>query len=315
MTEAGAHEANGSLGVVLAALAGNLAIVVVKFVAFALTRSTAMLTEAIHSTVDSLDQVLLLVGQARARRPPDESHAFGYGMEAFFWSFIVALLIFGAGGAVSIWQGAHKLLSPQPMERPWINFVVLALCAVFEGSSFAVAYREFRRFMRGRRRSLPLWQFLTASKDPTLIATLLEDGAALAGLAIAALGVAGQSLLGLAWADGAASIAIGLLLVLVALFLANETRSLIAGEAAAPPIVEAVRQILNDDPNVEAVTDVSSLHLGPTQILIAITLRLRRGDGAASSLQNVAALEAAVRTADDRICSVYFRPEPPADEA
>jgi cation diffusion facilitator family transporter len=296
----------GSARVVLIALAGNLAIVIVKLVAWALTRSSAMLTEAIHSAVDTCDQLLLLVGQARARKPADESHRFGYGMETFFWSFIVALLIFTAGGAVSIWQGVEKLMHPQPIDRPWVNFIVLGLCAIFEASSFTVAYREYRRFIQGRA-SIGLWRFLSASKDPNLFATLLEDGAALTGLALAAIGV-GAASLGLLWADAAASIAIGLLLIVVAAFLANETRSLIAGEAAAAPIVAAVRAIVDGHVDTAETLDVSSIHLGPTDILFAITLRLKSDERAAAALAD---LETAIRASDERICSVYFNLDPP----
>ncbi len=171
----------GTVGVVLAALAGNLAVAAVKFAAFAFTRSTAMLTEAIHSCVDTSDQILLLIGQTRAARPADERHPFGHGMETYFWSFVVALMIFFVGGAASIWQGLQRIAHPAALERPWINYLVLALSAVFEGASFFVAYREFRRTVG--RRKIRLLPFLAASKDPGLYSSLMEDGAALAGLA------------------------------------------------------------------------------------------------------------------------------------
>src|SRR5262249_12961400 len=156
-------------------------------------------------------------------------HPFGYGMEVYFWAFVVALMIFLVGGAVSIWQGWARLSHHEPIERPWISLAVLAVSALFEGSSFSVAYRAFRRTVHGRR--VRLYRFLKASKDPSLFATLMEDGAAVTGLAVAALGVIAAAWLGLWWADGAASIVIGLLLTGIAIFLANETRSLIAGEA------------------------------------------------------------------------------------
>ncbi len=298
--------ADGSLRVVLIALAGNLGIAATKAAAFVLTGSSAMLTEAIHSAVDSGDQILMLVGQARASKPPDAAHPFGHGMETYFWSFIVALMVFTAGGVAAIWQGIHKLGHPEPIDRPWINFIVLAVSAVFEGISFRSGYREYRRIVRGR--DVGLIQFLRISKDPSLFAVLVEDGAALIGLALAALGVAG-ALLGASWADGAASVLIGCLLVFVAMFLANETRSLIAGEAAAPPIVQSVCDVIGRDRRVTAIAELQSLHLGPRVILFAITLRFR-SDLSSDALQAAAKeLTEAVRGADPRIGPVFLRPD------
>jgi len=293
------------------ALAGNLAVAFIKLAAFAVTRSTAMLTEAIHSFVDTIDQVLLLIGQKRGARPPDETHPFGYGMEIYFWSFIVALMIFMVGGALSVWQGFEKVRHPVAIDRPWINLVVLALSAVFEGASFQVAYRGFRDVVRGRRvdgRPVRLWRFLSVSTDPSLYTTLLEDGAALVGLALAGLGVLGAGWLGLAWADGAASMAIGVLLVAVALFMANETRSLIAGESAAAPIVEQARAAVEGDPRVASIVDVASLQLGPRNILLAVTLTFRAGLGGEEIQDTVDDLVARARGADPRIFDVFIRP-------
>ena len=297
--------AEGSTKVVYAALAGNLAIAVTKFAAFGFTRSTAMLTEAIHSLVDTADQILLLIGQKRSERPGDETHPFGYGMEIYFWSFIVSLLIFFVGGTVSIWQGVQRILAPEPLADPWINYLVLAISAVFEGGSFLVGYKEYRAVVRGR--DIRLLPFLSISKDPNLFATLLEDGAALIGLVAATLGITGASFFGLAWADGAASVLIGLLLLCVAFFLANETRSLIAGEAAAPPIIEEVQKAARDDPRIEVV-ELSTLHLGPKAILVEVAPRFRADLSADELKRTMTDLIARVRAADPRICSVFVRP-------
>lgn len=297
--------------VLLAALGGNLAIALTKLAAFAATRSTAMLTEAVHSFVDTSDQLLLLIGQRRADRPADESHPFGYGMEIYFWGFIVALMIFMVGGAFSIWQGVEKIRHPVEIGRPWINLIVLALSAVFEGTSFRIAYRQYRQMVRGKTvggREVRLWRFLSISKDPGLYTTLLEDGAALTGLALAAIGVVGAGWLGLPWMDGAASAAIGLLLVAVALFMANETRSLIAGEAAAPPIVDQARAAVEGDPRVAAILKVASLQLGPRNILFAVTLTFRAGLSGGDIQNAVDDLVARVRASDPRICDVFVRP-------
>jgi cation diffusion facilitator family transporter len=300
----------GARKVVLAALAGNFAIAVTKFVAFGFTRSSAMLTEGVHSLVDTADQLLLLVGQARAGRPANDTHPFGYGMETYFWSFIVALMIFLVGGLVSVWQGVGKILHPEPISRPMISFAVLGASAVFEGLSFRTAYREFREIVRGR--DVRLFGFLKGSKDPNVFATLLEDGAALTGLGIAAAGIAASVLAGLLWADGAASVLIGLLLVTIAIFLANETRSLIAGESAAPPIEAAVREALGRAAPDGEVTRLRTLHLGPQSILVALDWRFGGSGGFPAAQREAARLEASVRAADPRIQEVLFEiaPEP-----
>lgn len=299
---ASAPKTSGSHRVVFAALAGNLAIAATKFVAAALTGSSAMLTEAVHSSVDTGNQGLLLLGLARAGRPPSRTHPFGYGMELYFWSFVVALMIFALGGAVSVYQGVHKILAPEPIDRAWINFLVIGLAILFEGGSFLVAWRAFKT-VRG---DTPFFAALKGSKDPSIFAVLLEDGAALLGLALAALGVAG-AVAGLAWADGAASVAIGVLLVLVAAFLANETRSLLTGEAAAPRIVEAVRAALANDPRVESVAEVLSMHLGPREILLGVTLDFR-DDLTAVQIEDAADHFAAlIQGVDSRITRVFVR--------
>jgi cation diffusion facilitator family transporter len=298
--------ADGSIKVVLAALAGNVAIAVAKFAAFAASGSSAMLTEAIHSLVDTGDQILLLIGQKRSARKPDASHPLGYGGEVYFWSFIVALMVFLVGGALSIVAGVRHIIHPQPVESPWLSYGVLVAAAVFDGLSFVVGYREYKRVIRGRRISLV--SFIRISKDPTLFATLLEDGAGVAGVAIAAAGVFGATALGWKWADGTASILIGLLLVSVAAVMANETRSLIAGEAAAPPIVEAICQVMEDDARIARIEEVATLHLGPDAILIAATLTFQPGLGVVKLGEAIQELTAALKRTDGRIAYVFVRP-------
>jgi len=301
MAATGTH--NSSTTVVYAALAGNLAIAATKFVAFALTGSSAMLTEAIHSSVDTGNQGLLLLGLARARKPPSQTHPFGYGMEVYFWAFVVALLIFALGGAFSIYEGVLKILRPEPIGRAWINFLVIGLAVLFEGGSFLVAWKEFRVLTRGT----PFMRAIRRSKDPSVFAVLLEDGAALAGLVIAALGVAGSAVFGVPWADGAASVAIGVLLVAVAIFLANETRSLLTGESASPRIVEAVREMLAADPRVDTVAEVLSMHLGPQEILLGVTLDFH-DDLTAGEIEDAADdFAMRMRAIDARITRVFVR--------
>ena len=213
--------------VVYAALAGNLAIAATKLAAALWTGSSAMLSEAIHSAVDTGNQGLLLFGMHRAGRPPDRRHPFGHGMELYFWSFVVALLIFTLGGVVSVYQGWAKLSRPEPIHDAWVNFAVLAAAVVFEGLSFRIAWREFRAGHVGE----PFLAAIRASKNPGIFAVLLEDSAALVGLAIAAVGLGLAVWLDRPVFDGIASLAIGALLFVTALFLANETRSLLTGRA------------------------------------------------------------------------------------
>jgi len=302
--------ANASARVVYAALAGNTAIAVAKLGAFALSGSSAMLTEAIHSLVDTTDQGLLLLGQARGRRAPNAAHPLGYGMETYFWSFIVALLVFMLGGAASLYQGVRHILAPEPITSPWLSLGVLAVAAVFEGLSFRVGFREFRRIVRGRGgqgRPVRLWTFIRESKDPSLFTTLLEDSGALIGIGLAAVGVMASGFLHIAWADGAASVAIGLLLAAIAGVLANETRSLIAGEAVAPPVMAQMKRVLAEASCVETVTEVATLHLGPQVILVALTLRFK-ADAVADLRGDIRTLTAALQAVDPRVAYVFVRP-------
>lgn len=303
--------AQGSKFVVYAALLGNLGIAIAKLAAFAVTGSSAMLTEAIHSLVDTGNQGLLLFGMHRAARPPDAGHPFGHGMELYFWAFVVALLIFSVGGAVSIWEGIEKLRRPQEIDHAWVNFTVLGVAMLFEGTSFGVALREFNRLRRSER----LLESIHRSKDPSVFAVLLEDGAAMTGLVIALVGVALSVFLGIEQADGAASILIGLMLVTVAAFLANETRSLLTGEAAAPHVVDHVRVILEGDSRVETVAEILTMHLGPSEILLGATLHLRP-QGGHGGLEGVAEdLTRQIEAAEPRITRVFLRPRRPADSA
>lgn len=256
----------GSRTVVYAALAGNLAIAVTKFGAALYTGSSAMLTEAIHSLVDSVDQGLLLYGLHRAARPPDESHPFGHGLELYFWSFVVALLIFTLGGVVAIYEGVEKILHPEPIDQAWVNFTVIGASFAFEGCSFWIGWREMRR----RFADTGMWAALRRSKDPSTFTVILEDGAALTGLAIALAGVGASAWFGAARADGVASLAIGVLLIAVALVLARETRSLLTGESASPALLRRAGEVIRADPRVSAVRELRSLQLGTDVVLLAV---------------------------------------------
>jgi cation diffusion facilitator family transporter len=296
----------GSTRVVLTALAGNGAIAVAKFAAAAISGSTAMLTEAIHSLVDTGDQLFLLIGQRRGARPADDTHPLGYGMETYFWSFIVALMVFFLGGVLSVYEGVRHILQPAQVVSPWISLGVLAVSAVFEGISFRVGYREYKRIVRGA--PIRLWAFIRISKDPGMVSVLLEDSAALIGIVLAASGVIAASFFHVAWADGAASIAIGLLLACVAFVLANETRSLIAGESVAPIVMARLKETLDAISCITRLDDIATLHLGPGAILVALTLTFRPKATSTSIDAAIAEITRCLQATDGRVAYVYVRP-------
>lgn len=294
----------GSKKVVYAALAGNLAIALTKVAAATWTGSSAMLSEAIHSAVDTCNQGLLLYGMRRAARPADRTHPFGHGMEIYFWAFIVALFIFGLGGAVSIYQGWHKFVSPEPIESAWVNLVVLGASAVFEGLAFRAAWRELRR----RNPDAPALTAVHRSKDPSVFAVLLEDAAALIGLALAALGIGFAVLLDVPELDGAASIAIGGVLIVTAIFLARETLSLLTGEGASAQILADVRAVLTSDPRVAEIDELLSMHLGPTDILLAVSVNFRDELIAPEVEQAVYDISVQLERSHPELTRVFLRP-------
>ncbi|MCU7808689.1 MAG: cation diffusion facilitator family transporter, partial [Candidatus Thiodiazotropha sp. (ex Semelilucina semeliformis)] len=228
--------ATGSKKVIFAALIGNALISITKFIAAFLTGSSAMLSEGIHSIVDTGNQGLLLYGIARAKRPADENFPFGHGKEIYFWSFIVAILIFALGGGISIYEGIKHISHPEPIENPLINYIVLGLAMVFEGAAWLFAFREFSR-AKGK------WGYVEAiqrAKDPSIFVVLFEDSAAMLGLMVAFAGVALTQLTGNLLFDGLASVIIGLILVGTAIWLAYETKGLLIGESANRSVVEGV---------------------------------------------------------------------------
>jgi len=250
--------------VIYAALIGNSLIAASKFVASAMTGSSAMLSEAIHSVVDSGNQLLLLNGIRLARRKPDDRHPFGYGMELYFWTFVVAILIFGIGAGLSFYEGVKHYLHPEPIGNPIVNYVVLFLAMVFEGTAWTIAYREFNK----SRGNTPLFQAVRLSKDPTVFTVLFEDSAAMLGLVIALLGVLGSHVFGWHAVDGLASIGIGILLAGVAILLAIESKGLLIGEAADPEVVAELRKLLDSDDRILRTNEILTMHLGPEEILL-----------------------------------------------
>ncbi|MCH5374026.1 MAG: cation diffusion facilitator family transporter [Planctomycetes bacterium] len=239
-----------------------------KFAAAAYTGSSAMLSEAIHSLVDTGNQGLLLIGIRRSKRPADDMHPFGYGTEVYFWAFVVAIMIFGVGAGVSLYEGIQKIRHPHEITSPIVNYIVLGLAMVFEAGAWWVAYREFEK-TRGRRN---LIDAVRRSKDPTVFTVLFEDSAAMLGLVVAAIGIAAAQYTGIRELDGYASVGIGLILATTAALLAFETKGLIIGEAASGNLVAGVRRIAMSTRGVRRVNELRTMHMGPNDVLVAISL-------------------------------------------
>lgn len=260
--------ASGSKKVIYAAMIGNGLIAVAKFVGAAITGSSAMLSEGIHSVVDTGNQGLLLYGIARSKRPADEKHPFGYASEIYFWAFIVAILIFSIGAGISMYHGIEKVLHPHPVADPTINYIILSLAMVFEGFAWWIAYKEFSS-IKGKK---SIFQAVQESKDPTIFTVLFEDTAAMLGLVVALVGIWLSVHLEMPVLDGVASILIGIILAGTALLLALETKGLLIGEAAAPEIVEEIREIVAQHDAIEGLNEIRTLHRGPNDVLLALSV-------------------------------------------
>ncbi|NNG13664.1 MAG: cation transporter [Gammaproteobacteria bacterium] len=254
--------------VIFAALIGNTLIAVTKFIAATFTGSSAMLSEGIHSVVDSGNQMLMLYGLKRASLPADANYPFGHGKEVYFWSFIVAIMIFAVGAGISIYEGIEHIRHPVPIEKAWINYTVLGLAILFEGTAWFIALRAFNR-ARGGRSTLDA---VKHSKDPTLFVILFEDSAAILGLIVALLGILLSQLTGLLWLDGLASVIIGFILAGTAFWLAYETKSLLIGESAEPEVVEGIRRLLGQHDEIENINEILTLHMGPEYILVTLSV-------------------------------------------
>jgi cation diffusion facilitator family transporter len=265
---------------ILAAVAANAGIAVAKFVAAAVGGSSALLAEGIHSLVDMGNGLLLLVGLRLAKLPADEAHPFGHGKNVYFFSLVVAMIVFGLGGGMSMYEGIKHIATPSHVENITISLVVLAISGAFEGFSFVVAMRAFARYRRDQLHDLPVQLAIRAAKDPTTFSVLLEDGAALAGILVAAAGVILSRVLHEPILDGVASCVIGAMLAFVAVIMAVESHGLIIGERALPWVVEEVRRIAASESSVARVVAIQTMHIGPEQVLV--TLRLDFQDDVAS---------------------------------
>ena len=265
--------ASGSKKVIYAALVGNALIAVTKFIAAFSTGSSAMMSEGVHSLVDTGNQILLLYGLKKSAQPADDKYPFGHGKEIYFWSFVVAILIFAVGAGISIYEGVHHILHPAEISDPTINYIVLALAMVFEGGALYYAVREFNK----SRGSMSALSAVRNGKDPTLFVVLFEDTAAMIGLMIAFIGIYLAQVTGIAMFDGIASVVIGCILGLTAFWLAYETKSLLIGEPAEPEIVEGIRAIIDAEEGVRKINEVLTLHMGPDYILANISIEFANG--------------------------------------
>jgi cation diffusion facilitator family transporter len=299
---------SGSKVSVIAAIVGNVLVGLVKFVAAAITRSTAMFSEGIHSIVDSGNGLLMLLGMHRANRKPDLDHPFGYGKELYFWTMMVSLLIFALGGLVSIYEGVNSIKAAD-MSRldasPLVNYVVLALSAIIEGSSLSVAIKNFN-CARGAQRP---FAFIRDTKDPSLFTVVLEDSAAELGLIFAFLGVFFGHLLHNPYLDGVASLLIGVLLCVVAITLLRETKELLLGEGMEHEDVEEMRAIVEADRSVDACGRILTMYMGPHDLVVALDVAFAEGASAHEVLAAVDRVEDAIRTRFPETGDVFVESE------
>jgi cation diffusion facilitator family transporter len=294
--------ASGSNLVVYAALTANVGIAITKFVAAGYSGSSAMLTEAFHSLADSGNSILLLVGQHRSARPPDELHPFGHGQELYFYSVMVAVLIFGVGGGASLYEGVRHVMSPTPIENATASYIVLAVAAALEGTSWIFAVREFLR----SKGPYTIWRAIERSKNPKTLTVFFEDGAALAGLAIAAAGIFASQHFHWPALDGVASILIGLLLCSVSIVLLREGKNLLIGEAAVPEVRDAIRARAEAAPAVRTVGRLITIQLGPESILLNLEHEFRDGLGASDIVRAVERLETKIREVQPHVRELFI---------
>jgi cation diffusion facilitator family transporter len=297
--------AGSSRKVIYAALIGNSLIAVTKFTAAAITGSAAMLSEGIHSVVDTGNQLLLLHGLRRSRKPADRRYPFGHGKEVYFWSFAVAIMIFGLGAGFSMYEGIRHLLHAEPIRNPVLNYIVIGLSMLFEGAAWLFALTEFTK-TKGK------WGYLEAihrGKDPTMFVVLFEDSAALLGLLVALVGILLSHLTGNPVFDGVASVLIGLILAGTAAWLAYETKSLLIGESATRRVVAGIEQVAASHPAVEQVNEVLTMHMGPDFVLLNLSVDFRDETPARDLERVIAAMDRQIKQAFPEVKRIFIEAE------
>ena len=291
------------------ALLANLGIAVSKFGAAVITGSSAMLTEGVHSVVDCTNQLLLMWGRHASKRPADALHPFGYGRELYFWSFVVAVLVFALGAGVSIYEGILHIANPEEAVSPYIAYAVLLIAFFLEGWSTLEAYRDFNK----ARGALSWWQAIRRSKDPPSFIVLLENGAAMAGIIAAAVGLMLSQLTNDPFYDGAASVVIGAILAVTAFLLAYESKALLIGEAADPELVAALHEMVESKKGVTAVGQVLTVHSAPDQITAMLSVDFDDDITARDVEALVWGIEVEAAKRFPMVRRLYLRPRSPVD--
>jgi cation diffusion facilitator family transporter len=291
--------------VVYAALLGNLAVAATKAAAAAWTGSSAMLSESVHSFVDTGNELLLLYGMRRSARHSDLEHPLGHGRELYFWSFIVALLVFALGAGVAMYEGILHVWNPEPISDPAVNYVVLGLAFLFEGGSWLFSLRQFRA-VKGR---LGFYEAFRGSKDPPSFMVLFEDSAALLGILIAAVGTFATTSLDAPICDGIASILIGLVLAGIAVLLVRESKSLLIGERADSKLVESITHVAAAEKSVAAVNGMLTVHLAPDQVLVALSVEFADDLRAPDIEEAVVAIERRIRAVHPEVVALFIKPQ------
>jgi cation diffusion facilitator family transporter len=304
------HSASESKTAIAVAILGNIAIAVTKFVAAFMTGSSAMVSEGIHSFVDTGNGALMLLGLRQSQKPPDADHPFGYGKELYFWSLIVSFGIFAVGCGMSVYEGLTHLLHPEPIINPFWNYAVLGFAFLFEGISWLFGWRVFR-MAKGRRGIL---QAIHESKDPSTFLVFLEDSAALVGLVIASVGIVLGRLWNNPYMDGLASVLIGLLLGVISIFLARESKGLLIGEGVDKETLNNIRRLVEADTDVDHVHRVLTMYFGPQEVLLTLEVKFRDELSAVGVREAVARLHKTVRREHPQINRVFFGSESLAHE-
>jgi cation diffusion facilitator family transporter len=290
---------------VWAALAGNLLVAAAKFTAAALTGSAAMLSEAVHSLIDTINELLLLYGIARSSRPADRVHPLGYGRELYFWSFVVALLIFALGAGVSLYEGIGRLAEPRPLDRPLVIYIVLGVSLVFEGASWLISVRAFS----ASKGSASWWEAFRRSKDPPAFIVVFEDSAAILGIFVAAAGTVAAVLSGDSRWDGVASIAIAVILAAVAALLARESKELLIGERADPALSEAMMRIAAAIPGVCSANSIVTVQLAPRSVVATLSLDFFDYMRAPDIERAVVELETRIKHEHPEVTALFVKPQ------
>lgn len=297
--------ASSSKKVIFAALIGNSLIAVTKFVASVMTGSSAMLSEGIHSLVDTGNQLLLLLGLKRANKPADKDFPFGHGKEIYFWSFVVAIMIFGVGAGISIYEGIHGIMDPHPIENPLINYIVLGLAMVFEGFAWYLAFVEFKKTTNGRS----YFETIRKEKNPTTFVVLFEDSAAMLGLIVAFVGIWLSQFTGIVIFDGVASVIIGFILAFTAAWLAYETKGLLIGESANKEIVNGISELAKSHDEIISVNEILTMHMGPDYILVNVSVDFSNKLSADLLEQSIDRLTGEIKRTFPRVKRIFIEAE------